>query len=157
MRIQAALVAAICLSTVGTIRADGLLYRLPEDGTWMRYSFKQTMALSKNEMMNVEGTLTLGSVGQEKIKNETCRWIEIVIEAKLPDEGRTVKSVFKALIPEKRLKKGEEPLGHWVRGWAKLGDQKPQRLTQEMLSNPVLMINLFVAGPLQNTKALENK
>src|SRR5262245_40655113 len=121
MRVHAALIVAICLNTTGTVRGDGLLYRLPEDGAGVRYSVKQTMALPKNEKMTVEGTLRLASVGQEKVKAEDCRWIEIVIEAKLPGEGRTLKSVFKALIPEKRLKRGEDPLAHWVKGWVKLG------------------------------------
>jgi hypothetical protein len=62
----------ICLSTVDTVRADGLLYRLPDDGTWARYSFKQTMALPKDKKMTVEGTLTLASVGHEKVKDEVC-------------------------------------------------------------------------------------
>jgi hypothetical protein len=160
MRVEAALVVAIWLNTVGSVRADGLVYHLPEDGTWARYSFKQTMAIPKEPKdmtMTVEGTLTLASVGQEKIKDQACRWIEIVIEVKPPGEGRTVKEVFKALIPENRLKKGENPLGHWVKGWIKLGDEKPQPLTKELLSNPALMINVLVTGPLQNTKTLEDK
>jgi hypothetical protein len=107
--------------------------------------------------MTVEGTLTLASVGQEKVKDQPCRWIEIVIEAQPPGERRTSKSIFKALIPEKRLRKGEDPLGHWIKGWVKLGDQKPQVLTKELLSNPALMINLLVSGPLQDTKALKKK
>jgi len=157
MRFQVALAVALCLSLVRPARADGLLYRLPKDGTWARYSIKQTMALPKGKKETVEGTLTLASVGQEKVKGEVCRWIEIVIEAKLPGEQRTMKSAFKALIPEKRLRKGEDPLRNWVRGWAKLGDQKPQALTKELLSNPAMMLNLLVSGPLQDAKALENK
>lgn len=157
MRVGALLFFAICLSTIGTARADGLLYRLPEDGSWARYSVKQTMTLPKAEKMTVEGTLTLASVGEQKVDDEICRWIEIVIESKLPGEGRSVTSVFKTLIPAKRLTKGEDPLGHWVKGWAKLGDQKPQPLTKELLSNPAMMINLLVTGPLQDAKSLDKK
>ncbi len=151
------LLLGVCLSTLGTARADGLLYRLPKDGTWARYSVKQVMAAPRDPEITVEGTLTLASVGQEKIKDEVCRWIEIVIETKLPGKSRTLKSVFKALIPEKRLKKGEDPLGHWVKGWAKVGDEEPQPLTKELLSNPAMMINILVSGPLQDVKALEKK
>jgi hypothetical protein len=43
MRVHTALLFGICLSTLGTARADGLLYRLPEDGTWARYSFNDPL------------------------------------------------------------------------------------------------------------------
>jgi hypothetical protein len=116
-----------------------------------------TFPKTKGEKITTEGTLTLASVGQEKVQGEACRWIEMVFEPKQPGKGGATKSVFKALIPEKHLRKGGDPLGHWVKGWAKLGDQEPQRLTKEMLSNPAHMLNLLVSNPLQDTKALEKK
>jgi hypothetical protein len=157
MRTQAILTVGICLIMVASAAADGLVYRLPEDGMWARYSIKETMTLPNNEKETFEGTLTLASVGQEKIEDEVCRWLEIVIDADLPGQKLKLRRVFKALVPKKYLKKGEDPLAHWVKGWVKLGNQPPQALTKELLSNPAMMINLFVTGPLQEAKVVEAK
>lgn len=157
MRFRALVVVTIVLGVFAAVQADGLIYRLPDDGSLARYSIKQTMALPKGNPMTVEGSLTLASVGQEKVQNEACRWLEIAIEVKPAAEQRSVKTIFKALIPEKRLQKGEDPLGHWVKGWVKLGDQEPQALTKEQLASPALMINLLVSGPLQDPKTLDKK
>jgi hypothetical protein len=154
------LALAGCLFFAGTMQADGLIYRLPADGTWARYTFTQTMVLpskKKAERITVGGTLTLASVGVTKVEDKACRWVEIVVEAKLPDDVGTARSIFKALIPEQHLAKGQDPLKHWIKGWAKLGEGPAQPLTKELLSNPALIINLFVAGPLQETRKLSEK
>jgi hypothetical protein len=157
MRIHTALLCAILVSTLASVRADGLLYRLPEDGSWARYSARQAMTLPKGDRVSADGTLTLASVGQEQVDNTACRWIEIVMEAKLPGGVRPTKSVFKALIPENRLSSGQDPLGYWVRGWVKMGEQQPQALTRELLANPAMMLNLLVCGPLRDAMELEAK
>jgi hypothetical protein len=157
MQKQVALIVAFCLSAASPLQADGLLYRLPKDGTWARYSVKQNFRLPKGLKLSTEGTLILASVGQEKVNDEVCRWIEMVLEWKVDGQKGTRKSIFKALIPEKRLKKGEDPTGHWVRGWAKVGDQAPQALTKELVSNPAMLLNLVAGSPLQNARALKKK
>jgi hypothetical protein len=148
----------ICLTDRATSRADGLLYRLPADGAWVKYAMKVRFAKPKDKNVSFEGFLTLASVGVEQVSDEPCRWIEVAAEAKQQTgNGGEQRSVFKALIPEKHLKKGENPLRYWIKGWAKLGDQEPQRLTKMMLSNPAVGINLVVAGPLENAKAMDEK
>jgi hypothetical protein len=150
---------AIGVLPLSPLRGDGLLYSLPADGTWCTYavksSFLSTMKGEK-EPMTIEGVLTLASVGKERVKGEQCRWIELVIEVN-PPKGEKLKSIFKGLIPEKYLAKGENPSGRWLKGWVKLGDGKPQALTPELLASPLMKLNLFVSGPLQEAKPLAKK
>lgn len=145
-----------CLSSAGMARADGLLYSLPADGTWVRYALRQQMASPKQKQGVIVGALALASVGEEMVNNQACRWIEVVIDSK-EAAGPGLKSVFKALIPEKRLKKGENPSRYWLKGWGKLGDLPPQALTKELLANPAMIINLVVSGPLENAQELPEK
>jgi hypothetical protein len=160
MRFFLLVVFAVYLRSASALHADGLLYRLPKDGTWVRYSAKQIIAFpeqGKVEKMTAEGTLTLASVGQATVKGEACRWIEVVTQAKPSTGGGEVKSIFKALIPERHLKTGGSPLMHWIKGWAKFGDQEPQELTKELLSNSAMTLNIIASGPLQDSKPLKRK
>jgi hypothetical protein len=153
------LLLAIGVLPLSPIRGDGLLYSLPADGTWCTYAVKSSFLSTKTgekEPMTIEGVLTLASVGKKTVKGEKCRWLEIVIELTLP-KGKNLKSIFKGLIPEKYLAKGENPSGRWLKGWVQLGDGEPQALTPELLANPSMKLNLFVSGPLQGTKPLEKK
>jgi hypothetical protein len=150
---------AITVLPLSPVQGDGLLYSLPVDETWCSYAMKSSVLSTRKgekEPTTIEGVLTLASVGKETIKGEQCRWIELVIEVN-PPKGEKQKSIFKGLIPEKYLAKGENPSGRWLKGWVQLGDGKPQGLTPEMLASPSMKLNLFVSGPLQEAKPLEKK
>jgi len=160
MRSLCLLVLTFLCIAVHRLPADGIIQRLPEDGTWVRYTLKTTQTSpGKGEPFVSEGTITIASVGKEDVKGEACRWVEIVIESWLKDRKEskeTAKTLFKALIPEKYLKKGADPRGHWVKGWAKIGNQKLQAITPELLASPQLNLNLLTA-PWQETKSLKKK
>jgi hypothetical protein len=149
----------VCIG-VHRLPAEGIIQRLPEDGTWVRYTLKTTQTFpGEKEPMVSEGTITIASVGKEDVNGEACRWVEIVIESRLKapkGSKETAKALFKALIAEQYLKKGADPRGHWVRGWAKIGNQKLQALTPELLALPQLKLNLLTA-PWQETKSLKKK
>jgi hypothetical protein len=160
MRSPSFLAPAVFVCLVTVVRADGLITRLPADGTWALYTMTETAAIPDKkggDTTTVAGTLKLASVGREMVKGEACRWIELVLEATPPGAAAPQVVVFKALAPEKFLAKGQDPRTHWRKGWMKLGDQPPQALTPERLAAPVLKLNLLVTGPLQETKDLEEK
>jgi hypothetical protein len=154
--LRLAFVVAGGLGLVSAAHADGLLYRLPADGTWVRYALRQQTVPAPQKNAVIVGTLTLASVGEEKVNNQACRWIEVVIDTKEPG-GLGLKTVFKALIPERRLQKGQNPSRYWLKGWGKLGDLPPQPLTRELLTNPAMIINLVVSGPLESARDLPEK
>jgi len=151
-------VIALWLCGAGTARAGGLVSRLPEDGSWARFTATETFTFpGKAKKEAVEGTFTLASVGRVTVDGEECRWIELVIQAKVPGTDQETEQVFKGLIPEKHLQKGGDPAKHWIKGWMKLANQPPQQLTKEQLALPGMKLNLFVAGPLQDHKPLPKK
>lgn len=99
-----------------TAIAQGLVLRLPPDGTWVRYegTFGQTeirpnTATGKLEIPPWSEHITIKSVGTEEApyqgENVPCRWIEIKIErgreadGKI-DTGTTGLEIYKVLVPE---------------------------------------------------------
>lgn len=99
-----------------TAKAQGLILRLPPDGTWVRYegTFGQTeirpdTATGKLEIPPWAEHVTIKSVGSEEADYQgekvMCRWIEIKIErgreadGKI-DTGSTGLELYKILVPE---------------------------------------------------------
>ncbi len=102
-----------CLPTA--VLADGLIYQVPPDGTWVRFQTDGTREAPDGKVVPLTGTITLSSVGVAKVDGEVCRWIEFGGEAKLNDESAT--QFHKLLIPEKHLGKGQDPLPHVRKAW----------------------------------------
>jgi hypothetical protein len=160
MRIPFLLALAFTPWIATGLRADGLITRLPADSTWALYTANETITDPDRPVkkpLTVTGTLKIASVGSAKVNGEPCRWIELVLEANQPGAKGPQVAVFKALIPEKFLAIGQDPRPHWIKGWMKLGDQPPMALTPEQLAAPVWKLNLYVCGPLQETKDLQEK
>ncbi len=153
-------VCVIAVTFTADLRADGLITKLPADGTWALFAAKETISdpgRPNKKPLTAAGTLKLASVGSEMVNGEPCRWIEAVLEVNPPGAPKPQVAVFKALVPEKFLAKGQDPRTHWVKGWMKLGDQPPTALTPAQLASPIWKLNLFVGGPLQDTKDLKEK
>lgn len=97
--------------------ADGLIYQLPPDGSWVTYEsvtrLTEVKTLKGEAIPDMErrGTLTLRSVGVGTVGKEAARWIEL--EGKMPPvksgpEGRII--ILKALIPNALLGRNADPL-----------------------------------------------
>ena len=147
------------VSFASHVHADGLVYRLPADGTWVRYRLSEQghLAIVFPANMNVPpalknaqelpikstGSLVLRSVGQQDLDGQSCRWIELELEvrilSKLPDpatgelqakkEDRHI--VLKMLIPEKYLSDGADPMTHVQRLYLKDGEKEPESVDDE--------------------------
>src|SRR5262249_15879102 len=110
----------------GIARADGLLYQLPKDGSWVRFAIQYTFKFDGVEKAaQGTGTMTMAPVGKAREGGEACRWIEFKV--KLKDSGTEHTLIRKLLIPEKYLKKGENPTEHVARGWAKYDNEGIER------------------------------
>jgi hypothetical protein len=131
--------------------AQGLVLRLPEDGTWVRYegTFTQTeirpnTATGKLEIPPWSEHVTIKSVGGEDAeyqgKMTKCRWIEIKIErgreadGKI-DTGSTGLELYKVLVPETLI--SAEPRSEdgvpasftpIVKGFRQIGKSEPRKL-----------------------------
>ncbi len=110
------LLVCACGGLERTASAQGLVLRLPPDGTWVRYegTFGQTeirpnTATGKLEIPPWAEHVTIKSVGSEEADYQgekvMCRWIEIKVErgreadGKI-DTGTTGLEIYKVLVPE---------------------------------------------------------
>ena len=135
---------------MGSALADGLFYRLPEDGSFARFDLQMKMERGGMEM-NAQGSLQMSSVGKTAVNGEDCRWIEIKLVMDMNGKEETV--LGKILIPEKHLKAGATPLEHAVKGFLKMPGQQTKELN-DFKGNEAGPLPLFLSGPLDDLKKL---
>jgi hypothetical protein len=136
--------------------AQGLVMRLPADGTWVRFegSYVQTevradSATGKLEIPPWREQVTVKSVGAEmaEFRGETvpCRWIEVKVERGREAEGKidvgvSGLEIYKVLVPEAVV--SAEPVSAdgiknsflpIVKGLRKLGQAEPQPIAEPAL------------------------
>jgi RNase P/RNase MRP subunit p29 len=115
-RQRVGLAVLTCLLAGAPARADGLVFQLPPDGTWARYTMKTeaTFGLKGRapQKVTIDGTLTLSSVGELLRNEQKCRWLELKVESQ--GQGVHPKLLLKLLIPEDYLRRGHDPLSHAV-------------------------------------------
>lgn len=160
---------ALVLLTASAAEAQGLIWKLPADGTWIRY--EGTYRQVERRPNSTEGDLTLQwqrnveikSVGQEMAmhdvdhtgspREEMCRWLEFkvvtgnVVEG-IIDAGPGGTAIYKVLVPESEIRGQLEDdeniiLSYLpvVKGYRKLGDEPPQPLESQVLQvNPTLSL-----------------
>lgn len=134
------------------VRADGLIYQLPEDGTSVRYDLEMKMERDGVEK-SAGGYLAVSSVGKEKHDDQPCRWIEFKMVFDIDGKERII--IAKTLIPEKALKRGENAGAHMVRGWLKQRDE-PEML-KDLQGPSAGPLPAFLAGPAADAKPLDKK
>jgi hypothetical protein len=144
------LVALLVMPSSAT-RADGLIYKLPKDGTSVE--FEMNGSFERNgETMEFEGTFSMSSVGKETVDGEACRWIEFKMIWKREGDERAIR--VKALVPEKQLAAGKSPFSHVKKTWFKQGDQEAKEIT-DFSDRDAGPLPSFLAGPFDDAKKLE--
>ena len=109
-----------CALCTPLVRADGMVFQLPEDGHWVRFDIAETGSgphEDGGQSVTMKGTLTISSVGATDVQGERCRWIEIVLEARR--DGQSFTEVGKLLVPERHVGRDQRPLEHFVEAWHK--------------------------------------
>lgn len=127
--------------------ADGLVFQLPADGSWARFGLKGEL-IRQNNTNPFSGTVILRSVGKIEESGEKCRWVEI--ELLLGDD----KTIYKLLVPEKGLKKGENPLAQSIRAWIQHASDAPEKLTEP---HKAPFLPALLGAPLSDAKTLEDQ
>lgn len=170
------LILALCLITtsiVSNASAQGLIWSLPEDGTWVRFegTYKQSEARSESSdgPLDLEWAqhVTIKSVGKEqadyKGEKTACRWVEIKVQTGRIDQGAidtgtSGERIYKVLIPEKAIigsfKDAEGlPVTHLpiVKGFRKTDGKSPQ---PKPITSGVLQVYPVIAL-LRDYKELE--
>src|SRR5690349_14609236 len=126
----AATMAVAVLTASLTARGDGLIAKLPEDGTWAIYKSQGYKERANKTREDVTGTVKISSVGKKTESGEPCRWIEI--EHSYKTDAGDKRQIEKLLIPEMYLTLGEAPAEHIVRGWHEF-DSLPEEGKPHML------------------------
>jgi hypothetical protein len=119
----------LCQVAIVPACADGLVFKLPVDGTIAKFreetsfvsrvvlSDGQEKILTASELLlapkeqKIECTVTIRSVGKERQALQDCRWIELSRETSIAG-GPPNKHVLKLLVPEEYLTRGKHPLDH---------------------------------------------
>jgi hypothetical protein len=146
------LIASVCACVVAApICADGLVFRLPEDGTSARFSLDLKVGMQGVDK-SAGGYLAMSSVGKETVDGQDCRWIEfkMVMEA----DGKEEAIIAKALLQEKGLKTGENPSAFMIRGWVKRGSREPEALN-DVNNQRAGPLAFFLSGPPADNKKLD--
>ncbi len=162
------LVASVALS-MGAVRADGLIVKIPKDGAWATFDMHQVKSLvDRNtgvpliEDVIQDYALRVSSVGQATVEGKPCRWLEFKLQY-LPVESRQ-SVTWKVLIPEEHLKTGGDPTKHIVRGLVKV-DDKPIAPIKDVVDRKhgwvvddqdMLRANML-PRPLQDSTKLDSK
>ena len=131
------------------VRADGLIYQLPEDGSQVRYDMEIAIAAQN---VNVKGSITVSSVGKATENGENCRWIEIKMIT--GDEGQDRVVLSKVLVPEKHLGKGKAAAENMIRAWIKEENGEPFEI-KDLKAPQAVALRAFLAGPPKNPAELE--
>jgi hypothetical protein len=139
-------------------RADGVLYRLPEDGAWVRFDVTMTLNEADGDQGSGTGSLTMSSVGRTQLGGEDCRWIEFHLHTTVADGAAKDEDdmIAKVLIPEKHLNAGNSPFDHLARGWLKWENNDPVELRQAPFGHGSLAAALL-AGPPEDAKKLDKQ
>ena len=146
------LVALLVIPSAATL-ADGLIYKLPKDGTSVEFEMKASFGRN-GQKIESNGTFSMSSVGKETVDGETCRWIEFKMVMKMEGNEQTI--VAKVLVPEKQLTAGKHPFSHVKKAWLKQGDREAKELSDgEILGNDGGPLPAFLGGPFSDAKKLE--
>jgi hypothetical protein len=135
--------------------AQGLIWKLPPDGTWIRYEGTYQQIESRSNTGGTDLTiqwiqhLTIKSIGQQEVeidgKNVPCRWLEFKAQTGKKSEaginpGPVGASIYKVLVPENRVigKLADDetiPVSFLpiVKGYRKDGEKPVEEMTSSVL------------------------
>lgn len=172
--LSALMMTGLCVATTSSAQAQGLIWSLPPDGSWVRFEGDYTQEevtpdAGGNRDLAWVRHLTIKSVGrtQEEYRGETvdCRWIEIKVQTGRTLDGRVEtgsvgERIYKVLIPEAevlgRLEDNEGlPVSYLpiIRGYRKTNDRDP---TPKPLKSNVFQVFPLVSY-LRHYKSMDKR
>lgn len=147
------LTLATCVLGTADVRAAGLIWRLPEDGSAATYRGTYTLLVRRtdtsqqNQELSWTRVLTIRSVGTETAEyrgqTQACRWVEFEQTTGLVEGGQVVPGpggqvVLKVLVPEALVLPGVAdnrgiPVSQLpiVRGWQQVDEGQAVELTSD--------------------------
>lgn len=144
------------IGLASSVQAEGVIWQLPPDGTWVRLegTYAQTeirpnSPTGKLEIPQWIERVLISSVGEEEAEFEgesvPCRWLEIKVERGREREGKidsglTGPQIYKVLVPttkvlETTVDEAGVPVGYLpvIKGFRKIGKAEPKPITEPAL------------------------
>ncbi len=160
-------IVALLLVVVSPARAQGLLWNLPESGTWVRYSgqYRQVTLRPQSEQGDLslqwQRILEIRSLEREQAeyqgKEQTCVWLEFEVMTGQQVDGQLEvgpgsKRQYKVLVPEsvvtgKKSLKADVPLAFIpiVKGYRQFDTGKVEEMKAEVLQVFPIISQVFVS------------
>lgn len=147
------LVLAGVVGCSSSVMAQGLIWKLPDDGAWVRFEGDYTQTITRGndapEQLKWTRYITIRSVGKQEAEfrgvNQACRWIEIEVETGdasggVLDAGPGGNRLYKLLVPEGAVRgtvrepvaKGQDIFASYipvVKGYRKIGDEETAEIS----------------------------
>lgn len=130
--------------------ADLLWQKIPEDGTWVTFQCSEEYADGTKRKL----WLTIKSVGQDKVEDQVCRWVELKYQNEEARKAGTG-SVMKFLIPEKELATGGDPFGQVQKAWKGSVGEPP--IPIEDVGTLRHRLNLVLSPPIKDLKKSQQR
>ena len=118
--IKSILVLAFILAIPSLSAGDGLIFKLPDDGSWVQYSGTLSAEFKSGNTeawTSVAGShdVLVSSVGKLDRAGHACRWIELSYRSRLDGQDELVGDHdLRVLVPEKDLARGSDSLSHAI-------------------------------------------
>lgn len=141
----------VTLVWLAPVAAQSLLYRVPQDGVFVLFELEILSTWKGENEKKHNGTLTMSSVGEIEVDGKPSRWLEIKMEDK-----NGLNHIAKVLIPIERLKNGESPLDHAIKGWRKMREGEPKPIAN-FKTHDAGALPALLPGPMSDAKKLPKK
>lgn len=153
-------IVLVCLllsgASLSPADADGLVYQLPNDGTWAVYTVRGATNAGAGDW-GMNGTLRIASVGRVVVAGLPCRWIETRLDLAVTrgDQSTPIRHLYRVLIPERHLTRGESPLDHVVCAVGQWGDSDPVESKSLDELGSTAWLRVVLSGPWRTVKQLD--
>jgi len=160
-------IIAGCLSVAPSVQAQGLLWNLPESGTWVRYSgqYRQVTLRPQSEQGDLslqwQRMLEVRCLEREQAefqgKEQTCVWVEFEVVTGQQVDGQLEagpgsKRQYKVLVPEsvitgEKSLEADVPLAFIpiVKGYRQIGGGKVEAMKSQVLQVFPMISQVLIA------------
>lgn len=126
-------------------RGDGMVYRLPPDGAFVKYDLKANISFAGGQEIAIGGSLTISSVGEATVDGKKCRWIEFKTVFKIG--AQETPNVSSLLVSENLLGQGKSAAGKAIRARIKSGDGEIHEIAGSDAPNLLIENAMLLCGP----------
>lgn len=144
----------VVLLPTASLRAEGMVQTLADDGVAAVFDFKQEGDMA-GERFSLTGTARLAFVGTQAVAGLKCRWLELELEYSLTvdDEKTSQRALTKLLVPEQDLIHHDDPLARAIKIYSMQSPSEDLRLITGKEARRMELWSLGTYFPKSPTKS----